>query len=229
MILACPLCQTRFLIPASLFAAGPRRVRCARCLHSWLAEAPNHIDVVAPPADPVLPEAPLPSPLPIPEGSNLPALMAPQWPKWMKKSIVLTFLIVIVGLGLWLVLDRQSISKQWPRLEHIYDNIGLHIYYPGEGLTLMNVRSELKYEDGMMRLVTDGIISNTTDNTQKIPDLMAGAVGPGGEITQSWQIDAPAATVAPHGETPFHSMINAPKETVVNVNLNFIEPKDDSK
>jgi hypothetical protein len=41
---------------------------------------------------------------------------------------------------------------------------------------------------------------------------------------QSWQIDAPAAKVAPGEALPFTSAIRAPKGTVIEVNLNFIEP-----
>ena len=46
MILDCPFCKARFLISATVFSNGPRRVRCGRCAHSWEAETPNNMDVV---------------------------------------------------------------------------------------------------------------------------------------------------------------------------------------
>ncbi len=36
MILDCPSCTTRFSIPDDVFAAGARKVRCAKCQHLWV-------------------------------------------------------------------------------------------------------------------------------------------------------------------------------------------------
>ena len=36
MIITCPQCETRFLIPSTAFANGPRKVRCSSCKHSWV-------------------------------------------------------------------------------------------------------------------------------------------------------------------------------------------------
>ncbi len=230
MILECPLCHTRYLIPATLFASGSRQVRCARCAHSWRAELPKEINVVAPPREKpqpfdATPRAPLP---PLPPGSNLPALPQKNVSKKIQIAIVASMFVVTFVLTFWLVFGRQLIVKNHPRLEGLYDAIGLHIYYPGEGLSVVGVRSEMKYEEGITKLTITGKIANETEKMQIIPDLKASAIGPDSAILQSWQIDAPTATIDPHGEVPFQSMINAPKGTVERINLNFIEPKDAS-
>ncbi len=113
-------------------------------------------------------------------------------------------------------------------LEPFYDTIGLHIFHTGEGLTIGSVRSELVYEDGIMKLVVDGKVVNTTKKVQLIPSIRASALGSDGKVMQDWQIDAPAATVKPGGEVPFRSSINAPKGTVVDINLNYIEKMPDA-
>src|SRR5579859_7881691 len=131
MILACPFCNVRYLISASLFAQGPRQVRCARCSHSWRYELPKEIDVVAvPDAEPVSPPDSLP---PIPEGSNLPVL-PPQPRSRLQKWSRIGAMVVGVLFLMWVVFDRQNIAKDSPFLEHFYDTIGLHIYRVGEGL-----------------------------------------------------------------------------------------------
>ena len=87
MILTCPACATRFLVPDAAFGAAPRRVRCGKCKHEWFAEppaaaeAPSALDArAAATTDTVstdeqdeAAEFARPELRPIPPGSNLPA------------------------------------------------------------------------------------------------------------------------------------------------------------
>src|ERR1700761_3148657 len=41
MILTCPACNTRYLVPDSAVGANGRQVRCAQCRHSWFQEGPE--------------------------------------------------------------------------------------------------------------------------------------------------------------------------------------------
>ena len=226
MIVVCPLCQTRYLVPASLFAHGTRQVRCARCSHSWTAELPPAVEVVMPPlaSDEWVPVAPRP----LPPGSNLPALRGINWPIWAQ-SAAAVLAALMLALLLWVVFDREDIARGWPVMTALYDTIGLHIYYAGEGLSFAEVHSELAYDSGIMKLAVTGKIKNKTGKVLTIPGIMAIALGPDGDVMQSWQIDAPAATLAPAAAVPFRSAINAPKGAVTNVNLNFIEPVNDAE
>jgi predicted Zn finger-like uncharacterized protein len=225
MILTCPLCHTRYLVSVHLFAAGARPVRCARCKHGWKAEPPGKIDVVSP-----LPEtSPPPERIePLPEGSNLPALRKTLGSRIFHSAERVALAAFVVVLLLWLILDRQHIARRWVFMEPAYNAVGLYIYYPGDGLEFDQVRSELKYDSGITKLILSGNIKNTTQNNQKVPTIVAEALGADGRVIQSWQIDAPAATLAPGGEASFSSSLDAPRGTVVNVNLNFAEMKDDN-
>lgn len=222
MILVCPLCNTRYLVQANLFAAGARTVRCAKCKHSWKAELPKEIDAVGVPPD-QFPE----TGAPIPEGSNLPVPIDDYPPLMSNKTALTIAASIFVPMLLWLIFDRQNLAHRLPFLEPIYDAVGLYIYYPGDELEFDQVRSELKYDAGLTELVLTGKIKNKTDKKQKIPNITAAAIGSDGGTIQSWQIDAPTATLAPGEDVAFTSSIKAPKKTVVNVILNFAEIKDD--
>ncbi|ANY19274.1 hypothetical protein A6F68_00745 [Tsuneonella dongtanensis] len=57
MIIACPACATRYVVPDSAIGAEGRTVRCAKCRHSWFQDGP----ALAPPEPaeaPVSPPAP---------------------------------------------------------------------------------------------------------------------------------------------------------------------------
>jgi predicted Zn finger-like uncharacterized protein len=59
MIISCPACNTRYVVPDSAIGAEGRTVRCAKCRHSWFQEGPS----LAPRPDPSpAPAAPPPPP-----------------------------------------------------------------------------------------------------------------------------------------------------------------------
>jgi len=136
--------------------------------------------------------------------------------------------MLVLGLAccmLIIAVDRREIAHRWPQANKFYDAVGLHIYHIGEGLSLRQVRSEIRFE-GQSQLAVEGQIHNDTDKPQTIPPVLAAAIGPDGKIMQSWQIDPPAATLAPGESVPFTSEIHAPQGTVTEINLHFVEHND---
>ena len=41
MIIACPACQTRYVVPDAAIGVEGRTVRCAKCKHSWFQDGPE--------------------------------------------------------------------------------------------------------------------------------------------------------------------------------------------
>ena len=65
MIIQCPACATRYVVPDTAIGAAGRTVRCAKCRHSWFQDGP------------VPPFAPAPQPVPAPQPDPGPQPPAP--------------------------------------------------------------------------------------------------------------------------------------------------------
>ncbi len=237
MILECPSCNARYLVQIALFAQGGRRVRCAKCKHEWLVNLPTSIDIIMPPDPPKaqeesFSESPFtgqegiaPPPLPEGETPNLPAV----FDKWRnaKKIARIVSYILFAALVAYSVVKRQDIAKSFPILRAAYDTLGFRAGPSWDGLVFSDVKSELRYDSGTMKLFVDGIIRNTTSEVQKIPSIKARARGADGSVIQSWSLDPPAATIDPDASVAFHTEVATPMEhTIEDVNLEFYHRDD---
>jgi hypothetical protein len=131
---------------------------------------------------------------------------------------------LLAGVFIFLVFaGRNAIVKTLPVFRGFYTTFGANVPQKWEGLVFDNVKSELKYDSGTMKLFVDGVISNTTEKTKDIPDIKARALGADGSTIQSWWVDAPAPTIDASGSIPFHTEVATPMErTIEDVYLEFI-------
>ncbi|MDF8332073.1 MJ0042-type zinc finger domain-containing protein [Novosphingobium cyanobacteriorum] len=76
MIIACPACATRYVVPDSAIGVDGRTVRCAKCRHSWFQHGPE----LPARAEPAPQPAPAPAPVAPPVAAPAQPVAAPQTP-----------------------------------------------------------------------------------------------------------------------------------------------------
>jgi len=77
MIIACPACTTRYVVPDSAVGAEGRTVRCAKCRHSWFQE-PAELDLATGAIEPAPPAQPEPTPEPEAAPPEAPRIVVPE-------------------------------------------------------------------------------------------------------------------------------------------------------
>lgn len=221
MIIVCQTCKASYLVPASTFAAGPRQVRCARCGNAWMADLPPKTTAIPweEPAGPQTIEkkeqpneqtAPLPSAATADEKqARLPVVVKPDRGPLLRKIAAGFVALLLIAALVW--------SLTAGPLKNVFKAKAT----PPSPLSLLDVSSERRFENGAMQLVVDGRILNETQTPQDVPTIDASAIGPDGKTLHHWKIDPPAPTVEANTSVTFHSVITTPEGSIAAVNLKF--------
>jgi len=244
MILICPACQTRYLVPDTAIGSEGRQVRCASCRHSWFQEGPAPAGADEPPV-PAARVAPLTSnmvePVPpvagpdseepesevqarydapgevAPVHDNLPALA-----RRPRRNVakLLTILSVIVALVLTAAIG--AVVAIGP--DRLAEKVGL-VPAPVPLLIEMTGKPERRETaSGNELLAVTGKVVNPTDQPQPVRDIRAELRDTQGRTVYSWTITRPVPMLAPGGSAEFDSAAVDIPRGAKNLHLSFIGP-----
>lgn len=240
MILSCPACNTRYLVPDTAIGPDGRQVRCASCKHSWFAEAPvlelasaelegpvaREVSDAPPPPPPVsIPAAVAPAPSwqppePADDDDGLDAFdYAPPFRprvnrtrRWTIAAIAAA-VVLIAGIGAIQYFGTPTLAAR----------LGLPVGTVDVPLLLQVPRKPERrtLESGNELFAISGRVVNPTETSQRVPDILAELRDAQGRVVYSWSITPPRRTIGPKGSVEFDSAeVDVPKGAR-ELNLSF--------
>lgn len=190
MILQCPSCNARFLVPDAAMPPEGRTVKCGRCAHQWHAELPKSeepaldvsirfgsdteaVDIVEQAARAVevaqeivatAEKPPEPEPKPV-----APKKQPPAKPWNIPK---MPFMVATPALALlWIVLAFMGHYPSWianPTLASVYGKFGIHTT---EGIVFEDMTMERQKTEGKTKYILSGSIANHASAERMVPTV----------------------------------------------------------
>lgn len=229
MILTCPSCRARYVVPDSAIGAGGRKVRCAKCRFSWHQEGP---ELSLAPGEPSIPlreavveppaEEPAPAPRrgaarppePVqedePETATEDAEEGPP-PDWVGEHEPLAeeepeqprrrgaWLWTTIAIVTALLIVGGAAAVYFTGWPQISERLGLAAG-TAQRLAISGRVSREQLPTNTELLTVTGEIRNLTDEVQRVPQIRADLLDANGRVVYSWAIAPPRTQIQP-GET----------------------------
>jgi len=238
MIITCPNCYTKYMVPAQKLGGMGRMVRCSRCHTQWHQEAPatqqQYLGQEAPRhiANPRLAIAgnTLGGGHPFERDSyqpgNLPVVASAQEQKRQMFNTILAAVLVLAGIFGSILLLRDSLVKAIPMMGAVFEPFETPSTQTPQaatvGLVIGDIQRDVVDEDGFVTYIIQGKVTNTNLTDKEVPNLRIALLNEKGVQLDAWRVQ-PQKRVLKSGESTdwICHFYNPPLDKVSEYQVNF--------
>ncbi len=223
MILSCPECTTRFMVPDDALRPTGRNVKCGKCEHRWFADPPPPIDdsddayepISVTPLDPEE-QSPIPP-------RNLPAVTTRSS---MRSTVaawgLLVAMLTVLGSVLWF--GRAQLVAAVPIVQPVYQKIGVcvGIADPETSFRISGNSQPSLAESGEL-VITREVMRDNSCATY-VPDIVVEFLDTNKKVLQRVRYPIGVAELVLGEPTPFALKIADWPDNIADINLLFTIP-----
>ncbi|MFN3943574.1 MAG: MJ0042-type zinc finger domain-containing protein [Allosphingosinicella sp.] len=244
MILSCPACQTRYVVPDSAIGPNGRQVRCANCKHSWHQEpappAPRQAEAAAEPAPVPSPPPPAPAfaapvretaPPPPPPNRDFVGVAEPDGfaaePPFRPRRNRARLLTILAGAAALLMLAATA-AIAWFGLPTMGERLGMGGGGGELPLVIEGAAERRQLSSGNELFTVTGRVRNASEETQPVPPIRIELRDAQGRIIYEWSISAPVSELVPGQIVTFNSAeVDVPRGARrMHLRCNLCRPAD---
>ena len=237
MLITCPSCSKKYSIKAQALGSKGRTVKCKNCGHKWFQSVPGakaatpqpeasddtipgDVDEGFEKADQIADPPPIPAQL-IRTDDTHPS---------SKKGVFgwLVLLVLLGGLGGAGYVFSDKIIQMVPLSAKLFEMVGAHVPYVGEGLDLRELPAERRDEDGIDVLVISAEISNISEIDRNLPVVRVELLDPLDRVVQRKDIRSEVMTMTPGETLTVQTKIRNPNPNATQLSITFVDPRQEA-